>query len=338
MTFTSVIVLIIVISIIAILVAKAFGVKLFSKLGEKLKTLFSKLKPKKKEKESKPAAKPKSVFSFKKVSQKKQSAKVAAGVSEEKLKAEIKQDITLGKVVGETAKEKAVARDPNKVSKVTLDDFKKNNIVLPKESGLMQQAGGDAAGSSSTAVSAPAQKPSGGFRVPSFDMGKDGFGFGDNGDVKFDDDPFGDMDLDALLAELEKEEKEGKSDPVITKPAVPPQKPFSTKLIGSDFDNVGGGAKTDGGSVGTSYDQKPSDDYFVPQLPAVNSGFGSSGIGAKSISTIESRFEEVFGRDSAVIKNQALKEVLINEVLGGGVNKSVRARREERRKRLKFMQ
>lgn len=338
MSFTSVVVLIVVIIIIAILVAKAFGVKLFSKLGEKLKTMFSKLKPKKKEKESGSAAKPKSVFNFKKAPQKKQSAKVAAGVGEEKLKAEIKQDITLGKVVGETAKEKA-ARDPNKVSKVTLDDFKKNNIVLPKESGLMQQAAGDTAGGGSvSAVSAPAKKPSGGFRMPSFDMGKNDFGFDDKDDIKFDDDPFSDVDLDALLAELEKEEKEGKSEPVVTKPAGSFGKPSPTKLMGSDFGTIGEDTKVADSAPKTTYDQKPSDDYFVPQLPAVNSGFGASGIGAKNISTIESRFEQVFGRNSDVMKNQALKEVLINEVLGGGVNKSVRARREERRKRLKFMQ
>ncbi len=349
MTFASVMVLLVVVTIIALLVAKAFNVKVFSWLGGLFKKLFSSIKKKtKKEKVEKREKEAKSIFSEKKADITESKTKILSNVGKEKVKADIKQDVVLGKVVGETAKQKQSARDPNKVSKVTKADFDKNNIVLPKESVLMRENDESVNGvkdantdnlmsshSSKMATGLSNIKSASDFKIPSFDTK-----FKDE-DIDFNDDPFNDVDLDALLEQLEKEEKMssgGKGNNL--------KEEIDSSFAGlKDFD-IGEEAfkepflSEDKKAIEEpkeEYFQKDSDEYFTPQTSSRFSGLDFSGVGSTKNTSIESRFEQVFGQNNELSKNRVAKEILVNEVLGEPRCKTIRAKREERRKRLNFM-
>ncbi len=326
--------------VIAIGIAVAYiflsgsGVKLFGKKEhkvkasksneEKYKDVIPQEKEKKKEKEEK----------------KEQKVKLGKAVKKEKLKDEIKKELD--------SKTTSVPMPSGtaKVTKITKEDFEKNNMAVPTSLLTEEEKKQATAKTLPKAKEQPhkpydfgfgeSKRPSpfddiGGFgsKNPFDDFGASKNPFGspkplgaDGIDAMFDteddeDDPFAGVDIDNLLSEL-RAENGAKSEDGLPKFPKPAGIPAMSAMPKSE----------------SKYNQFSRDDYFAPQ-PSFAKASGESPFTGKSL---RERFEEVFGNKFEEMGGTELgKEVLIGDILGGPRATANRAKRAEREKRNKWM-
>lgn len=300
----STILVLVVVAVIGYFILSANGVKLFKKKEHKVKA-------KKSNEEKYEEVLPKE-------KKEKKSVKISDDAKKEKLKDDIKKELN-DKALDKT---KSTAVSKGTVSKITKEDFMKNNIEVPTTSNLLS----DEEKKAMTAKTLPKAK-----EQPSkpYDFGFPDFSDGPGGllddSMSSKDDPFADIDFDAILNNSSSP-KFGADNPLLSEGL-------------SDFgDKDSGFGDLDFPSVQNEFKQKPSVDYFNSS-PSFNMGaqssFGNEPILSQSL---DERFEQVFGENYAQMGGSKMgKEVIIGDILKGPRARENRARRTERERRNKWM-
>ena len=298
---------VVVVIVIGYFILSANGIKLFKKKEHKVKAKksneekYSEVLPKeKKEKQAK--------------------VKITDSAKKEKLKDDIKKEI------GEKASGGAKPLGSCTLSKITKEDFLKNNIEVPSTSNLLTEEEKKAM----TAKTLPKAKEQPSkpydFGLPDFSAPA-GFsspskGFPLDDPLGAKDDPFADIDFDAIL--------NGSSGPKVS------DKPFDS-LSDFDFpDNNFGGMPSN--PMFGEYNQKSSMDYFNPS-PSYNMASQSNfDVDPIMVQSLDERFEQVFGANYASVAGSKMgKEIIIGDILKGPRARENRARRSERERRNKWM-
>ena len=244
----------------------------------------------------------------KKSEKKENKTKFASAVKKEKLKEDIKKEIATE--ISDPNKSEKGATGGGTVSKITKEDFLKNNISVPTTSNLF--AGDDKKNVSGVVLPKAKEQPS-----KPYD-----FGITDNDDylsnlneldssfLDDENDPFAGIDLDALLKD------DGDDD---------------FKLD----DTLKNHSQFDGDDFDTKFNQKPSGEYFS-QNPVFNTeGYGDQKFTNK---TLGERFEEVFGdKYREMGGTEQGKEIIIGDILSAPRSQVNRAKRIEREKRSKWI-
>ncbi len=242
--------------------------------------------------------------------------KISDVAKKEKLKEDIKKELD-AKTSSPVKKEGGGGT----VTKITKEDFLKNNIEVPSTSNLLT----DEEKKAMTAKSLPKAKEQPSkpydFGLPDFDSPMSSKSFPADDLSQSKDDPFADIDFDAIL--------NGTSS---TKP-----EDILSGLDGFDMPDFG---ESSAGSKAPKqkFSQKNSTDYFNSS-PSFNMSdqakFGGNPVEVKSLNE---RFEQVFGSNfEAMGGTEAGKEILIGDILSGPRARENRLRRSEREKRQKWM-
>lgn len=288
--------IVIVVLVFGYFILSANGIKLFKKKEHKVKAKksneekYQDVIPKEK-KEKKPAV------------------KISDVAKKEKLKDDIKKELDV-----KASASKAPASSGT-VTKITKEDFLKNNIEVPSTSNLLT----DEEKKAMTAKSLPKAK-----EQPSkpYDFGLPDFpaspGFSMDEPAGLKDDPFADIDFDAIL-------NGGSSTKSFDKQFMPDSIP--------EFEDFGGNSP-----LGSEYNQMSSSDYFNPSRDfdmGSQSDFGSEPF---MVQSLDERFEQVFGANYASVGGSAMgKEVIIGDIMKGPRARENRAKRSERERRSKWM-
>lgn len=290
-----------VVLVVAYFFLSANGVKLFKK--------EHKVKAKKSNEEKYEEVLPKEK---KEKKEKKPAVKISDIAKKEKLKEDIKKELD--------AKTSATVKKDGggTVTKITKEDFLKNNIEVPSTSNLLTEEEKKAM----TVKSLPKAKEQPSkpydFGFSDFDNPSSVKNFAVDDLSQSKDDPFADIDFDAIL--------NGTSSTKI-------DDPFAS-LDALDLSDVGAG---NSGSK-QKYSQKNSGEYFNTS-PAFNMSaqnkFGGDPVVVKSLGE---RFEQVFGSNFETMGGTEMgKEILIGDILSGPRARENRLRRSEREKRKKWM-
>lgn len=290
--------------VVGYLIISANGIKLFKKKEHKVKA-------KKSNEEKYEEVLPKE-------KKEKKTVKISDNVKKEKLKDDIKKELSEKVTSGVASKPQASGT----VSKITKEDFMRNNIEVPSTSNLLTEEEKKAM----TAKSLPKAK-----EQPSkpYDFGFSDFPDSPKSNFPIDDplgskdDPFADIDFDAILNG--------------TSSSKTSDKPFMSENL-PGFDPLDSGFGADSSASFGGFNQKTSADYFNAS-PSFNmsaqSDFGSEPIVMESL---DERFEQVFGANYASIGGSKMgKEIIIGDILKGPRARENRARRSEREKRRKWM-
>ncbi len=309
----STILIVAVVAVLGYFILSANGIKLFGKKEHKVKAKksneekYSDILPKEKKEKS----------------EKKVGVKISDSAKKEKLKDDIKKEIS--EKTGVTTKPAGTGT----VSKITKEDFLKNNIEVPSTSNLLTEEEKKAM----TAKSLPKAKEQPSkpydFGLPDFSspvgFSSPSKGFPLDDPLNSKDDPFGDIDFDAILNGTSSSDK-----------------PFMDSF--SDFDlpdsSFGGNPKplSLGSSPISEYNQKSSAEYFNPSTSFDMDSQTTFDADPIMIRSLDERFEQVFGANYASVAGSKMgKEIIIGDILKGPRVKEVRARRSERERRRKWM-
>ena len=300
---TSVIVFLVVVTIVVCVILNTYGINVFKKLGGVISKLFKSEKKEKKEKKPKEKKKDKQssiddaipVSKINKAEDKKKSVtKIMKPVEVDKLRADIAE-----KIDEDSKKAKGVPLGGGKVEKVTKEDFQKNSIVLPPSSNFSDQ-------------------PFENFSKSKTD--DDDFSFM----KEFGGDPFGpspsmprsskssvdDLDLDALLRELEEESKNdmpGISGDYNEDPFVGPKfgDPFEAQMPKKSFNPFEDDAFQEVSSFSELNDDEDDELDFAP--PIYQASYAGAGSGGFITQSVGDRYDAVFGSGAGSVKNKIAK-------------------------------
>lgn len=281
-------ILLIILAFVIYFVCSSNGVKLFKKKEHKVKA-------KKSNEEKYADVLPKE--------KKEHKVKVAQSVEKEKLKEDIKKDMEKGKADTPAGKDgqKSVTGENPTVSKITKEDFLKNNIDVPKNSNWLTEEEKKKE-AEVKALPKAKEQPS-----TSYD-----FGFDDSDSFPTRssdlDDLFAGTDIDSILSGGDYAGTDSTDFPDLSELGIFDDEPAPKE-------------------EGEKYSQLASEDYFG-QAGQV------SQMGARSL---EERFEEVFGKGYLSDKSAVAKEIIVGDVLSSPRAKVNSEKRKERRDRLKWM-
>lgn len=244
--------------------------------------------------------------------EKKPVVKISDVAKKEKLKEDIKKELDAKTSAPASGKKEGGGT----VTKITKEDFVKNNIEVPSTSNLLT----DEEKKAMTVKSLPKAKEQPSkpydFGLPDFDSAPVKNLAGDDLALPKDD-PFADIDFDAILNGT----SSGKDDPF-------------GRLDAFDFPGVG----SEGAGSKPKYAQKGSDEYFNLS-PAFDMSAQSKFDGDPVVvSSLGERFEQVFGSNFEAMGGSEMgKEILIGDILSGPRARENRIRRTEREKRQRWM-
>jgi hypothetical protein len=306
--------MILIVAVVAVLgyfILSANGIKLFGKKEHKVKA-----KKSNEEKYSDVLPKEKTEKNPKKT-----GVKISDSAKKEKLKDDIKKEI------GEKSGVATKSAGSGTVSKITKEDFLKNNIEVPTTLLTEEEKKAMTAKSLPKAKEQPSKPYD--FGLPDFSSPA-GFsspskGFPLDDPLTSSDDPFADIDFDSIL--------NGTSSP---------DKPFTDSFADFDVPDSGFGGKSKPSSIGlgakSEYNQKSSSGYFNPSTSFDMDAQTTFDADPIMIRSLDERFEQVFGANYASVAGSKMgKEIIIGDILKGPRVKEVRARRSERERRRKWM-
>lgn len=315
---TSVIVFLIVIAIIVCVILHTNGINVFKKTFDFFSGIIKKGKKEKKPKEEKPKKEKSSlddaipVSKINKAETKKNSTKIMKNVEEDKKRADIAE-----KIDEDSKKAKGVPLGGGKVQKVTKEDFQKSEIVLPPSSNF-------------------SDKPFENYSKPKiedddFDFMKDFGGGNPFGAPKKSGSSVDDLDLDALLKELEEEAKgdmPGGSGDYNDDPFDMPK--FDASFAPSSFPKKSFNPFEDDDLKNNFEDDLEDEDDSEEDFSFAPSFEPSYASGQSFVSqSVGDRYDAVFGNGSNPAKNKIAKEIIVGDVLSGPRARTNRLMRRE---------
>ena len=301
---------ILIVAVVAVLgyfILSANGIKLFGKKEHKVKAKksneekYSDILPKEKKEKS----------------EKKSGVKISDSAKKEKLKDDIKKEIS------EKTNATPKGSGTGTVSKITKEDFVKNNIEVPSTLLTEEEKKAITAKSLPKAKEQPSKPYD--FGLPDFSSPA-GFsgaskGFPLDDPLNSKDDPFGDIDFDAILNGTGSQDN-----------------PLMDSFSDFDLPDSNFGGFNLGTSPKSEYNQKSSAEYFNPSTSFDMDSQTTFDADPIMIRSLDERFEQVFGANyTSVAGSKMGKEIIIGDILKGPRVKEIRARRSERERRRKWM-